>query len=142
MSGSKRRRQASSSQLAWLLALARAGSVRTKFDQASRTQLSNTVVHSSNTHFGLYFIQRPSQGRCILIYLERPWHPGSIQEAPRNTQEEPRRPGTSWSQNVSYHMFLRTKVIGASSFACTGAKSRADNTQDRRYTARAPYSRA
>jgi len=69
---------------------------------------------------------------------EEQWHPGT-QEAPRKhpggtqvdpggtqvdpggTQEAPRGPGTSWSQNVSYHMRLRTKVMRVTIFACTGA---------------------
>ena len=48
-------------------------------------------------------------------------HPGGTREHPGGTQEAPRRPGTSWSQNVSQHERLRTKVVGARSFACTGA---------------------
>ena len=47
--------------------------------------------------------------------------PRRHQKAPRRHQEAPRRPWTSWSQNVSYHMRLRTKVMGASDFACTEA---------------------
>ena len=57
-----------------------------------------------------------------------PGGPAGTQEAPRNSQEAPRRhpeaprsPGASWTQNVSYHMRLCTKVVGASDFACTGA---------------------
>ena len=47
-------------------------------------------------------------------------HPGSTQKAPGDTQEAPSSPGTSWSQNVSYHMRLRTKVMRVTTFA-TGA---------------------
>ena len=72
------------------------------------------IWEPSGSHLGVIW-------ETVGSHLGAIWPPRRHQKAPRRHQEAPRRPGTSWSQNVSYHMRLRTKVMRVTTFACTGA---------------------
>ena len=58
---------------------------------------------------------------CILVQSTPNKHPGPPRRLPGGTQEAPRRPETTWRQNICFHVFFFSKRDASEYFRVDGS---------------------